>query len=132
MLEVFPTAESSFQTGIIGHHELPGGAVAYRPQAHNECFGPRQKKGTAQSVDTFAMFHFPQARFAGRERDDLSSPEIQAGDLECCQYAVVPGAFAQIGPGQREPGTPQRVMQKLRASYIVQEKSMCGDVKNGR
>ena len=103
-------SEAVLETRIISGHHLACHAIADRPQAHDQCFGPRQEERASQPVNAFAVLHFADARLTGGERHHLRSPEIQIGRFQSGENAIIVATVVQIGAGESEPRAKQRIL----------------------
>lgn len=80
---------------IVMNHQVFGGLVGYFPEADDLAFSSSYDEGAAQSVDAFACGDVAESGVAGREDDEFGTGEVEVGDFQGRENAVIAAAFAE-------------------------------------
>ena len=90
--------------GVVVDHEVFGGVVGDFPEADDLAFGSGDREGAAESVDAFNVGGGAESGFAGGEGNEFGVGEVEVGDFEGGEDAVVVAAFAELESGEDESG----------------------------
>ena len=85
------------------------------PQVHELRFGPGDHQRAPKRVDGLIDRSLLRFDPASRNRDELRSPEIEAGDLQRRQEAAVRIVHPTVCTRQREAGAQERALGNRRS-----------------
>src|SRR5262249_39948452 len=104
------TSEAILQPAVIGSHDFPRDVVTDWPKAHDQGFGAGKEERAPETINSFAIFYFADARVTGGERYELRAPQGQPRGFHCGEDAVIVRPFVQVRAGERETGSKERVL----------------------